>query len=48
MIIITKKGAYRWNYKRFLTHMFYVLGIIYFIVAYCIVSNMDYNTMLGR
>lgn len=45
MIIITKNKAYKWNYKRLLKNLYHVLVVIFFIVAYILVSNMDYNSI---
>lgn len=47
MIIITKNKTYKWYYKRLLKHLFITMGIIYFIVSYLYVSNMDYLTLIG-
>ena len=49
MIIITSKGnVFKWNYNRLLKNLFHVLAIIFFIVTYLYVSNMDYLTAIGK
>lgn len=45
LTIITDKKTYYWNYKRFLKNLYYVLALIVFIVAFLIVSYMDYLTL---
>lgn len=48
MIIITKKGKmYKWNHKRLLKNLYHVLVLIFFIVTYLYVSNMNYLTLKG-
>ena len=48
MIIITKNKIYKWNYKRLQKHLFIVVGILYFIISFLYVSNMDYLTLINK
>lgn len=42
MLIITRKGKYRWDVRRFLKHLL-CLGVgIAWIVAFFYLSNLDY------
>lgn len=48
MIIITKKGAYKWNYKRGLRNIGKVLLTILVIGSILLVSNMEYQELITR
>lgn len=48
MIIITKNKIYKWNYKRLQKNLFIVAGILYFIIAFLYVSNIDYLTLINK
>ncbi len=46
--IITAKKIIKWNYKRLLKNLYITAGIIYLVLAYLYVSNMDYLTLINR
>ena len=46
--IIKGSKIIKWNYKRLLKHLCITAGLIYIIVAYLYVSNLDYLTLINK